>query len=126
MKPLCIICAATILIGAIVHASEIPAEGKPLKLDTKEARTTIESNKMGLSDGELRTQLRMAVQGYFVVSKDDWLHRYSHVGGMDAAGVIEWPIPNPPIKLKWLLRPGGLAMLTKADGAVIYLARKKQ
>lgn len=126
MKHLRIIYAAAILIGAVVHASEMPAEGKPLKLDTKEARTTIASNNMGLSDGELRAQLRMAIQGYFVVTKDDWLHRYSHVGGMDAVGVIEWPIPNPPIKWKWLLRPGGLAMLTRADGSVIYLAREKQ
>jgi hypothetical protein len=126
MKTLCIIYAAAILSAAAVHASEMPAEGKLLKLDTKEARTIIESNNMGLTDGELRTQLRAAVQGYFVVSKDDWLHRYSHVGGMDATGVIEWPIPNPPIKWKWLLRPGGLAVVTRADGTVIYLAREKQ
>ncbi len=126
MKLVRMLFIATTLLGVVVHAAEWPEVGLPLKLDTKESRTTIEQNKSGLPEKELRAELTKAFQGFFVVPKDEWVHRYSHVGGMDASGVIEWPIPNPPVKWRWLFRPGGLATLTKADGTVIYLAREKQ
>lgn len=126
MKLVCMLFSVTTLLGVVGNAAEWPEVGVRLKLDTDESKTTIEQNKIGLSEKELRTELRKAFHGYFVVPKGEWTNRYSHVGGMDASGVIEWLVPNPPIKWRWLFRPGGLATLTRTDGTVIYLAREKQ
>jgi len=126
MKLAQIICSAIALLIATADAAEVQKEGEILKLDTKEARTVVEANKMDISDADVRTNLRKALRDYYVVSKRDFATNYSHVGGMDASGSIEWPVANPPVKWKWLLRPGGLAVITKPDGVVIYLAREKQ
>lgn len=108
------------------QAEDNPRENEPLRLDLKDSRTVIETNKMKISDQEVRGLVETALEGYYVVSKNDWIHKYSHVAGMDATGVIEWPISKPPVTWKWALRPGGLAVLTKPDGSAIFLAREKQ
>jgi hypothetical protein len=124
MKLALIVIAAIFLVGGQSDASP-PKEGEPLNLDTKETRTLVETNKMGVSDEEVRSTLKNALRSYFILSKADWTHNYSHVAGMDAGGIIEWPVPEPPVRWRWRLRPGGLAMLTKPDGSTIYLVREK-
>jgi hypothetical protein len=96
------------------------------KLDTKEARTFVESNKMDIPEAAVRANLKLALHEYYVVTRQEFTHNYSHVGGMDASGYIEWPVVVPPVQWKWTLRPGGLAVLTKPDGTMIYLARENQ
>lgn len=111
---------ASQLFGAIE-----PAIGAPLKLDTKEARASVKTNKTGLSDAELRNHLREALREYFVVTKKNWTHGYSHVAEMDASGILDWPGSTESQKWGWMIRPGGLAIVTKPDGTIIYLARSK-
>jgi hypothetical protein len=54
------------------------------------------------------------------VSKDVWLHNYSHVGMADHTGTI---ILNTGEKIRWLIRPGGLGRLTLQDGTELFLVR---
>ena len=54
------------------------------------------------------------------VSKDVWLHDYSHVGMADHTGTITL---NTGEKIRWLIRPGGLGQLTLQDGTELFLVR---
>ena len=52
------------------------------------------------------------------VSKDIWLHNYSHVAMADHTGTI---MLNTGEKIRWLIRPGGLGRLTLQDGTELFL-----
>jgi hypothetical protein len=52
------------------------------------------------------------------VSRDAWLHEYSHVALSDHLGTITLRTGE---KVHWLIRPGGLGVLTFADGKKVYL-----
>ena len=54
------------------------------------------------------------------VTKDVWLHNYSHVAMADHAGTI---ILNTGEKIRWLIRPGGLGKLTLQNGTELFLVR---
>ena len=54
------------------------------------------------------------------VSKDVWLHNYSHVAMADHTGTI---ILNTGEKIGWLIRPGGLGRLTLQNGTELFLVR---
>jgi len=103
----------------------VPREGEALKLEAKDGKVTVETNEMKVPEEQVRSILGEALQNYFVVSANDFAHRFSHVALMDATGTIEWPAATPPVTWKWTLRPGGLAILKKPDGEVICLAREK-
>jgi len=68
-----------------------------------------------------RVQLAEILDSYREVSGEVWRHRYAHVQGGDRTGTIF--LKNGQ-KLKWLVRPGGLATLTGPDGVTHYLARE--
>ena len=54
------------------------------------------------------------------VSKDSWLHDYSHVASSDYTGTITLRTGE---RVRWLIRPGGLGRLTFADGRELFLVR---
>jgi hypothetical protein len=54
------------------------------------------------------------------ISKDVWLHNYSHVAMADHTGTI---ILNTGEKIRWMIRPGGLGRLTLQDGTELFLVR---
>ena len=55
---------------------------------------------------------------FVVVSNEEWLHGYSHVGGGDRRG---WARLGNGGTVDWLIRPGGLARLQYSDGPAVYL-----
>jgi len=55
-----------------------------------------------------------------VVSKDAWLHNYSHVALADYTGRMT--LREGGI-VRWLIRPGGLGTLTFPDGKELFLVR---
>lgn len=55
-----------------------------------------------------------------VVSREQWLHNYSHVGDGDRTGRLTL---HDGRELRWLVRPGGLAYLEAANGGRVYLVR---
>ena len=59
---------------------------------------------------------------YFTVTREQWLHRYSHVAFGDRTGTATL---NDGTALKWMVRPGELATVTFPDGAILYLAASK-
>lgn len=69
MKLVCMHFIAITLLGVVGYAAEWPEVGVPLRLDTKESRTTIQNNQTGLSEKELRTELRKAFHEFFVVPR---------------------------------------------------------
>lgn len=65
--------------------------------------------------------VRQALSGYQAVEKTRWLREYHHVAGQDQAG---WLVLPDGTRLKWVLRPGGLAYVQYPDGTTIFLARR--
>ena len=55
-----------------------------------------------------------------VVSKEAWLHSYSHVAMADYAGTITLQTGET---VQWLVRPGGLGRLTFLHGEELFLVR---
>lgn len=69
-----------------------------------------------------RKDFEKVLDTYFTVTRDEWLHNYSHVGGGDRSGTATL---KDGTVLKWMVKPGGLATVTFPDGAVLYLAASK-
>ena len=63
-----------------------------------------------------------AVLRYDIVSRERWLHDYSHVAFGDRTGTITL---KGKTKVRWMVKPGGLAFLTFPDGGSIYLVQGK-
>ncbi len=55
------------------------------------------------------------------VSYEHWQHGYSHVGNEDRTGTIEL---HDGSTARWMVRPGGLAILSLPNGHTVYLARE--
>ena len=68
-----------------------------------------------------RAALCEIMSSYVVVTRDQWLHRYSHVAFGDRTGTAT--VERGAV-LRWMVRPGGLATLTFPAGEVVYLARE--
>ena len=58
------------------------------------------------------------LNGAKVVTKEEWLHNYSHVAFADTEGILKLRSGNA---IRWLLRPGGLGRLTFPDGSELHL-----
>ena len=69
-----------------------------------------------------RADFAKVLDTYFTVTRDDWMHAYSHVAFGDRTGTATL---KDGTVLKWLVRPGGLATVTFPDGTIIYLATSK-
>ena len=54
------------------------------------------------------------------VSKDTWLHSFSHVGSADYEGTMTLRTGE---RVSWLIRPGGLGRLRFTDGSELFLVR---
>jgi hypothetical protein len=63
-------------------------------------------------------QVRDALTSYRQVDAQSWRNLYVHVAGGDRTGMI---LLNDGRRVEWLLRPGGLAVLTYPDGRQVYL-----
>jgi len=57
-----------------------------------------------------------------VVTREHWLHDYSHVAFGDRSGTIAL---KDKTKVRWFVKPGGLACLIFADGTQIFLVYHK-
>jgi hypothetical protein len=68
-----------------------------------------------------RAALVKILRDYQVIPKQDWKH-YSHVGGEDRTGTI---FLRDGTRIRYMVRPGGLASLTFLDGRKLYLAKTK-
>jgi len=55
------------------------------------------------------------------ISQEHWRHGYSHVAFGDRTGKIKL---KDGTAIRWMVRPGGLAVLTFQDGTVLYLAKE--
>ena len=98
--------------------------GKPVPMDLSKAEIKPDEEQVERteywekfsSDAE---EIRLLLATYIVVRENVWSDAYSHVSGGDQVG---WAIFKNGIKLKWILRPGGLAKLVYKDGGTIYMA----
>ena len=70
-------------------------------------------------DDDVTRDVKQALESYAVVSAEEWSRSYSHVAMMDRTGLL---ILKNGQKLRWMLRPGGLACLRYPDGRWVYLA----
>lgn len=68
-----------------------------------------------------RKYLEDALSTWHRVPADQWANGYSHVGGGDRSGTISL---RDGRRIRWMVRPGGLATLSFPDGAVYYLAKE--
>jgi hypothetical protein len=55
------------------------------------------------------------------VSKEQWLHGYSHVAMEDRTGRL---ILKEGVSINWMVKPGGLATLGTENGTTVYLAKE--
>ncbi len=62
------------------------------------------------------------LKNYFQVEEEHWRHGYSHVAFGDRTGHV---ILHDGRKLKWMVKPGGLAWLEFPTGKKMYLAAEK-
>ncbi len=65
--------------------------------------------------------LRKLLMNYHLVPEYIWKNYYHHVTGMDIEGYIR--LKNRE-RVRWLVRPGGLACVMWENGKVIYLVRE--
>ena len=63
-------------------------------------------------------QLKLELLKARVVSEFEWRHEYSHVSGGDRSGLIGL---RDGASVRWMVRPGGLALLEWPDGAKLHL-----
>ena len=68
-------------------------------------------------------ELEEILRTWHSVSKDHWLHGYSHVGGGDCRGTVTL---RDGTVVKWLVRPAGLAAFKYDQGQTVYLVKEKQ
>ncbi len=69
-----------------------------------------------------QADLCVILSTYYEVTEDQWLHAYHHVAFADRTGTATL---KDGAALKWLVRPGGLAKLSQANGVTVFLAREK-
>ena len=98
--------------------------GKPVSLDISKAKLKkdeelVDSTEYWDKFASDVEEVRFLLSTYVVIREDQWSHGYSHVNGGDQAG---WATFKSGLKLKWILRPGGLAKLVYKDGGTIYMA----
>ncbi len=65
--------------------------------------------------------LRKLLMRYHLVPEYIWKHNYHHVTGMDIEGYIRLKSRE---RVRWMVRPGGLACIMWENGKVIYLVRE--
>ena len=63
---------------------------------------------------------KQILKQYYRISKEHWHNGYSHLGNNDISGYL---VMKNGEKVKWLVKPGGLAWLEFADGKKIFLAK---
>lgn len=64
--------------------------------------------------------LRKILMQYQLVPEYIWKNEYNHTSGMDIEGYIRLKSRE---RIRWLVRPGGLACVVWENGTVIYLAK---
>jgi hypothetical protein len=106
--------------GAPPERTPYPRIGNPWPVDVLKAQIVKDPSRShrlymsSLSADEVRTRLAL----YLVVSRDEWLTGYSHVGISDEGGWVRTPTEC----FQWIVRPGGLAIVGYPDGTAVYLA----
>ncbi len=68
-----------------------------------------------------RKDIEKVLRRWHQVSEEHWRHGYSHVAFRDRTGTIR--LKDGTI-VRWMVRPGGLAMLAFQDGTVLHLAKE--
>lgn len=68
-----------------------------------------------------RKDIEKVLRTWHQVSEEHWRHGYSHVAFRDRTGTIR--LKDGTI-IRWMVKPGGLAMLAFQDGTVLHLAKE--
>ena len=68
-----------------------------------------------------RADVLEILRKYHRVAEEEWLHNYSHVAFGDRTGTLT--LRDRSI-VRYMVRPGGLATLSFADGRKLFLARE--
>jgi hypothetical protein len=68
-----------------------------------------------------RADVLEILRKYHRVAEEEWLHNYSHVAFGDRTGTLT--LRDRSI-VRYMIRPGGLATLSFADGRKLFLARE--
>jgi hypothetical protein len=111
--------AATLLAGRLIAgALQVPTSTQIASCNVDPVANVSKSYFSGLSVtcADVTEFLSQAV----VVSEEQWLHNYNHVGDGDRTGHLTL---HDGSVLRWLVRPGGLAYLESAKGRKVYLVR---
>ena len=57
---------------------------------------------------------------WYQVTEHQWMHNYSHIAGEDRTGTMK--LSSGSI-VRWMVKPGGLAILTYPDNSSVHLAQ---
>ncbi len=68
-----------------------------------------------------QSEIEAVIATWHEVSKEHWLHGYSHVALENRTGTIKL---KSGTVIEWMVKPGGLATLTFPDGKMMYLAKE--
>ena len=68
-----------------------------------------------------RKDIEKVLRTWHQVSEEHWRHGYSHVAFRDRTGTIRF---KDGTLIRWMVKPGGLAMLAFQDGTVLHLAKE--
>jgi hypothetical protein len=110
--------AIAILSGASAAVAALVASADIVEFEADPVPASADAHFTDFRVG--RTELSIVLDTYHDVTADVWSHHYSHVSGGDRTGTITL---RDGRKLRWLVRPGGLARLTLPDGRTEYLVR---
>ena len=68
-----------------------------------------------------RKDLEEILRTWHQISQEHWQHGYSHVAFGDRTGTIKL---KDGTAIRWMVKPGGLAILTFQNGTKMYLAKE--
>ena len=116
----------TILLAVVCGAGVVgAAETRPKPDDVKEfVADPIPSSPSDYFKDFKVTQkdLESVLKDYSQVEEDHWKHGYSHVAFGDRTGHV---VLNNGRKIKWMVKPGGLAWLEFPSGKKMFLAKEQ-
>ena len=136
MKQIVIILAANLVAGGCAQKSISTAPAPMSSLQTEAAISTLRpkpgdiaefkadplSTRAHFKDFKVeRKDLEDVLHTWHQVSQEHWQHGYSHVAFGDRTGTIKL---KDGTAIRWMVKPGGLAILTFQNGTKMYLAKE--
>jgi hypothetical protein len=110
--------------GARASTPALPALQTPAAEDVLQFTADPQPKRSHFPDFTIDSaQIASILTTWHAVSEDEWRHNYHHVALEDRTGTITL---RDGTTLRWMVRPGGLAMLSLPEHRTAFLAKERR